>query len=358
MKNRIIIFHLLNGYTGSVKVLRDIIEILLENNFQIEVVTSNTDGFLNNIKDVSYTRIAYKWHKYRFITLFLYVFAQVSFFFIALKKARNYDIHYINTVVPFGASFGCFLMSKKVIYHIHEIYNSKSIISIIYLFFLRISSIKIIYVSNYLRNAYSSKISSIVIPNSLSDQYFEQVKKRILNHDNKQFDLLLVSSLKKYKGIYNFIELARLLPNRKFLMVLSCSENEIVEEFKNVIKPTNLFIYPLLKDLHKIYSVSKINLNLTDPDERIESFGMTILESMAYGIPNIVPPIGGPADLISNNETGFCVHPSNYTMLVDKIEYILNNSEIYEYMSDNTKKKALQFRRSSNVESLIRYITN
>ena len=48
-------------------------------------------------------------------------------------------------------------------------------------------------------------------------------------------------------------------------------------------------------------------LNLSNPFLCVETFGMTILEAMAYGVPSIAPNIGGPIELIEDGYNGFCV---------------------------------------------------
>ena len=55
---------------------------------------------------------------------------------------------------------------------------------------------------------------------------------------------------------------------------------------------------------------------------------MTILEAMAYGIPAIVPNVGGPLELIENGYNGYCIDVTKIdaikqaiTLALDKDNY-------------------------------------
>src|SRR5690606_21533697 len=106
-------------------------------------------------------------------------------------------------------------------------------------------------------------------------------------------DILMVCSLRVYKGVDIFMELARNLPKHSFTLVVSAESNEIERYFKGRDLPGNLLILPTQKDLHQFYSKANLVLNLTIPDQCIETFGLTVLEAISYGIPAIVPPVGG-----------------------------------------------------------------
>lgn len=43
----------------------------------------------------------------------------------------------------------------------------------------------------------------------------------------------------------------------------------------------------------------------------VETFGMTILEAMAYGIPAIVLNVGEPMEIVSDGYNGYCIDVSD-----------------------------------------------
>ena len=52
----------------------------------------------------------------------------------------------------------------------------------------------------------------------------------------------------------------------------------------------------------------------------VETFGMTILEAMPYGIPAIVPNVGGPLELVQHGYNGYCVDVRN----LEELRYYLS----------------------------------
>lgn len=356
---RVLVFHLLNGYTGSVKVIRDVVDILIQNGYEVGIVTSNTEGFLSEIKNVKVTKLHYKWHRFFFVTVILYISAQFRMFFIAFNKANQYDVFYINTILPFGASFAAWLRNKTVVYHIHEFYLQKNFLSRVYNYFLKLTATKVIFVSRYLQNQYFLRCTSVVIYNTLDKDFLNEVEltQNLYSYEKRQ-DILLISSLKEYKGIYNFIHLASLMPDYSFKMVLSVSQDQLDLKFSSIILPRNLQIFPVTPNLHSFYSSARVNINMSIPNKWVETFGMTVLESMSYGIPNIIPPVGGPCELVDDNVEGFHIHPENYYALVSKIKLLSTNNHIYSQMSMASYNKSKSFLRNKMADSITSFLSN
>jgi len=65
----------------------------------------------------------------------------------------------------------------------------------------------------------------------------------------------------------------------------------------------------------------------------VETFGLTIIEAMAYVIPVIVPPVGGIIELVEENKNGFLVDSRNARLLHEKLNILLNNQDVYERMA-------------------------
>jgi glycosyltransferase involved in cell wall biosynthesis len=87
--------------------------------------------------------------------------------------------------------------------------------------------------------------------------------------------------------------------------VVNATEKEIQEYFKGKEIPKQLIIYPTQTDTHPFYQEASVILNLSHPDLWVETFGLTILEGMRYGLPAIVAPVGGVTELVEDNKNGF-----------------------------------------------------
>lgn len=88
-------------------------------------------------------------------------------------------------------------------------------------------------------------------------------------------------------------------------------------------------------------------LNLSDTKLWVETFGLTVLEAMAYGLPTIVPPVGGVVELVEEGKNGFLIDSKNVKLISEKLNQMLQNETIYHQMS----KEALE-----KVNSLVKII--
>jgi L-malate glycosyltransferase len=358
MNKRIIFIHSLNNQTGSPNILSLIIREFVAKGYKIDLITNKTQGFLSNIENVKYRYTSYKWHKNKALTLLLLIRSQIEMFFIILLHYRKENaIFYINTIIPFGAAWACKLLKKKLIYHIHEDMFLSKPLYWFYRFTYNSCNQKSVFVSKYLQEITGIDKNSVVIYNSLSPEFIEKVKSQNLNERQNVNNILMIGSLRNFKGVYEFVAISKLLSHYNFTLVVSASESE-VEKFKNETKPhANLFLYPLQTNLHPFYNHSKILLNLTHPDKWIETFGLTILEAMAYGIPAIVPNVGGPTELIENEANGFTIDPLNTDVLTEKIKILMENENLYSRFSLAAIEKSKKFDFSIMIEKLEKFIS-
>jgi glycosyltransferase involved in cell wall biosynthesis len=238
--------------------------------------------------------------------------------------------------LPFGAALAGWLLRKKIIYHIHEHYIRPNIMQIIAISVMRLTASKVIFVSKYLQKETLIKQPSTVLPNSLSTEFCTISNSFLHSTKNQKRPLrnvLMVSSLKTYKGVLIFLDLARNLPDYQFCLVAGTSPKEVTEFKKKHSLSKNLIIYSEQSNLHPFYQNADLILNLTIPEYCIETFGLTILEGMAYSLPAIVPPVGGPAELVKNDVNGYLINSNETEKLTSAIRNIFENKEIYHRFS-------------------------
>jgi glycosyltransferase involved in cell wall biosynthesis len=132
-------------------------------------------------------------------------------------------------------------------------------------------------------------------------------------------------------------------PEYEFRLVLNAHQSEIEQFLKNILIPANLHVFDTQTNLHPFYLWADIILNLSKPDGWVETFGLTIIEGMAYGLPAIVPTVGGITEVIEEGKTGFMIDSKNTTMLNKTLQSILNNPLYYKTLSENSKKRIESF---------------
>jgi len=68
---------------------------------------------------------------------------------------------------------------------------------------------------------------------------------------------------------------------------------------------------------------------------RVESVPQSILEAFFLKIPVIATDVGGVHELVTNNKTGLLIQPNNSAELADKINYLLDNTELCNTLVNN-----------------------
>lgn len=343
--------HLLDDYSGSPRVFSQSLMVLREEGNDIDVFTGGrSKGFISdefdNIKSFSYCRT-----KYKLLTLIYYILSQFILFFYLSINRKKYDLIYVNTLLPFGAAIAGKLFKIKVVYHLHEVSISPKILHSILCYFVRVSSYKVIYVSKDLEERLNLSVPYSIIYNCLSEKYEINGQKNLYTPINQfgKFNILMVCSLKSYKGVYEFITLADMLidnNNISFTLVLNAESTEL-DAFLNRPLPTNMSVYFKVKELGLIYADASVVLNLSRIDEWVETFGLTILEAIAFGIPVIVPPVGGPIEIIENGKQGYFISSTEIVEIKNKLEYLYSESSECEKLSLACKQRSLFFSNKS-----------
>lgn len=168
----------------------------------------------------------------------------------------------------------------------------------------------------------------------------------------------MICSLKAYKGIWEFVELAHKNQHLNFKLVLNASEEELTTYFETHQIPPNLALIPTQSNTHSLYHWADILLNLSRPDQWIETFGLTVLEAMAYGLPTIVPPVGGVTELVVSNYNGERIDSRNTEELSDKLNKLLTDKAKYTRYSKAAIQKASLFVELNFVQHSIAIIKN
>jgi glycosyltransferase involved in cell wall biosynthesis len=86
-------------------------------------------------------------------------------------------------------------------------------------------------------------------------------------------------------------------------------------------------------------------------DQFVETFGLTLIEAMAFGLPVIAPPIGGPTEIISHGVEGFFIDSRNIAALSQAVILLAEDNEKYFQMS-------LESRNRVKIYSLNQYFKN
>lgn len=233
-------------------------------------------------------------------------------------------------------------MGKRVISHVHENEVSPKILDSFLFWTVRKFSSELIVVSRFLASNPKLGDGSIsLIPNAVNPIISKMGKQ--VSWSSEQFTVLMLASLRPYKGIQDFVNLANRLSNIQFLLVLSDSEEE-VENWKSTLTLSpNLEIFPVQEDVIPFYQKSHLLLNLAHPDKWLETFGMTVLEGFSFGLPAIVPTLGGVAELVENDINGYKVDYTDAELLSETILKLAQNPVLWDKLSRGAINKSKEY---------------
>lgn len=327
-----VFYHLLNDYSGSPKALVGVIERILGEGHQVDLYTSD-GGALDTIVHPRLRRhlISYKFTGRTAVTAFRYLKAQTVSFFTALRYAFSMDTSiYVNTILPLGAILGARVARRPLTIHYHENPETKNRI---YRFLTRIGlpmAQKVVCVSKYQAALLPEGLSVEIEPNTLPAEFLASLQPDPVEAFSRK-NILMLSSLKIYKGVREFLSLARLLPRYKFTLVVSAGEDSIQKWLKaQGIKPApNVMIHPRQSDVAPFYNSASVVLNLSNPRLFVESCGLTALEARACKLPVIVPTKGAIAEFIEEGLNGYHIDCHDFNGLTRRIEELLTDRDLY-----------------------------
>lgn len=345
---KIVCTHLYNDFSGSPLVLATAIKGLIKEGYHITLMTSDTEGFLTELP-VDKVNIPYEYNPNKLICFLNLLINQWKMFCQILKLRQEDVVIYVNTLLPFGAALAGKLIGKKVVYHVHETSINPVLFKAFLKFIAALTANQAIYVSKYLMQTETIPLTKgKVIYNGLSEEFNKTAKQYVQENHSKThpFTVLMLCSLKKYKGVDEFVALAKRLPDFRFELVLNASPTDINDYFKVKELPKNLILFPRQSNVHWFYKRAHLVLNLSNPKQWVETFGMTLLEAMTYGIPVIAPAVGGPTEVVQDGKNGYCVNSQQLPTIIHKIKTLASKSDLYQNFSTNALSFATLFQKN------------
>ena len=359
----IVCFHLFNDYSGSPKVLAMVLDGLLTKGYTIDLVTSR-HGVLNELRGkqgIRFYTYGYRFSQNPFVTMFLYVYAQVYTFLLSFRYLFRKDVvFYVNTILPVAPALAGKLTGKKVVYHYHENAFVKSRFYRLLAWAMERMADKIICVSAYQASFLKRKEGVVVIPNALPKEFVA----RLHPNPKEAFmrkNVLMLSSLKEYKGTREFIELAQQLPQFRFTLVINDTWENVDKYLSEILPPppilNNLTVCSRQTDVIPFYNVASVVINLTNPRQAIETFGLTALEAMSCGLPVIVPTVGGITELVEDGENGYKIDVQMLDVVGMRIMQMLSDKDLYLHLSASASASSRRYDERWMISSIEKAIS-
>ncbi len=200
----------------------------------------------------------------------------------------------------------------------------------------------IVAVSKYTKKRLLEKVSLtniVVIPNGVDESFFS------IQCTNTGAPIVLgVGALKHRKGFHTVLqaikEVKKFIPDIKYYMVGSNKDVKYCASLKTIVDELDLGDTVVEcgsvdeAGLRKLYGESRVFVLTPISDEYdFEGFGLVYLEANASGLPVIGTSNSGAEDAISDGVSGFLVPPENVSVLAEKILLVLQDSSVYNKLS-------------------------
>ncbi|SFD90716.1 Glycosyltransferase involved in cell wall bisynthesis [Chitinophaga sp. CF118] len=343
---KIIAIHLQNDRSGSTMVFRQSLEALSDKSVQVHLITNRTkdaQGFLTGIPGVHYHYINYTERGNKWRRLFSFLLAQLLIFTKIMRLYEPEDKVYINTLQPFGAAVAGRLKQAPIIYHIHEtaVHHAR-----MRAFMTKIAqryATHVVFASRFVQSQYTFKMSEKHVVHSCLPESFLHDASINANRGLRK-TALMVADLESESGVPKLLELAAIMPQMKFELVLNATNTDIDSYISPLFVPENVTIFNTQLDMHPFYQRAAVVLNLSQSHIEQETFDISILEAMSYGRPVIVPLAGGTNELVAHGWNGYRISGQYIEQVRKHVEQLLSNKSLYADMSCAAQLVASQFK--------------
>jgi len=158
-----------------------------------------------------------------------------------------------------------------------------------------------------------------------------------------KFRILFLSTLTEFKGVFTFLNAIDILErknnNYQYILCGSFSNKNKEEkmEIQNFVKEHKDKV--ILKGRVEGYAKAEvfINADLYVFPTKNDSFGITNLEAMQYGLPIITTKQGAISEYFSEPDNGFFIKEDDAKSLAEKIEIIANDDLLRNKISNYNK---------------------
>lgn len=238
----------------------------------------------------------------------------------------------------------------KYIHTVHQIYfhdefadkewNIKALQNKLMFDYCRNPKVSTVTVSEFARKIlFDQGISAEVIPNGVDFEEIENGNSNCfrLNYKIKEDFYLFIGHLGFIKRPDMFIELAKKMPDKKFVMIgPDISKENILLKYK-ISTPNNLMVIGKVPRKTVIDAINACRVFIL-PSIR-ESFSIALLESFACKKPAVASNSGGPQELQKSGLPGILFEPNNTEDLFEKACYAWEHAELGEQGYQIVKEK-------------------
>jgi glycosyltransferase involved in cell wall biosynthesis len=247
--------------------------------------------------------------------------------YFRLIRQEDYEFVITNTIVPFAPLLAAKSAGVTTITFLREDLWNNEILRFTHsntfslTKSLLLNSDFIICNSNYTLTQLPESSNTFHLPN-LPNQIEGLLELERSKNLNGTLKVSMVGEISSNKGFYELLTLAKSLEefDISFQLIGSPRFDFDLSLLENL--PQNIKYLGYLSDPRELYASTDVLISLS----KNESFGRTILESMAAMVPVVSWDQGGRSELIMNGVTGFKHKIGNITSFADSLKFLAANT--------------------------------
>lgn len=191
-----------------------------------------------------------------------------------------------------------------------------------------------------LRKGFIGSKKLLYIQNGIQDPSKESLNQPFLNTNNPY--CLMLATYEPRKGhtflLNAFKEVSYDFPELELRIHGDGSEKQkatVNNEINRLKLGHRVFLGDHVQDIASLYMNASI---LLVPSQEYESFGLTIIEAMAFGVPIVATDVGGMPEVLSDSNAGYICSKDDPSEFAEAIKKIIKDKNLSEQMSLNGRK--------------------
>jgi glycosyltransferase involved in cell wall biosynthesis len=268
----------------------------------------------------------------------------------------------MSSVVP-GGAIAALLAGVRHVWHVRELYPADTLRPTlgmtVTLKLINLLSSALVVPSNKVAALFPDLGKVQVVPEGIDARYFDVPKLpraeacRALSLPSGARVLAVVGTVAPAKDQIGALRvLSRLVARGMDVSLVVCGgfpfpdyERQLKDEAKALSMTDRVRFTGFLHDVIPVYDAADVLLVTSN----YESFGLTIVEAMARGVPVVATRCGGPEEIISDGETGFLVDLGDTQAMVDRVAVLLENGVAAASMVERARAFAKRFHPAENL---------
>lgn len=338
--------HLLNDLSGSPRIINEKIKCYRAQGIDCLVVTNDGRGFIE-LEGQPHHVVPYCKNRNILLWIFSLLRWHLSVFWFLIRAVGPADVVHASTMLTAPHLLAARLKGARTVAHLMETRVSPALHGWLVKWLIISFADRIVFLSHYVSEALGSRFSrkpNIVTYPCIDARIVEAARAHVgTRTDTAEFVVGQVCSLVWYKGYRQFISLARECPDIQFKLVLNGNAKLFFAEYPRASLPGNFDVEFDVRDIASVLSTMDMLISLTQRTGWIETFGLTIVEGMTFGLPVIAPDIGAPREYVRHEQNGFLVDETSLSEVAAIIRRVQGDRKHHRELSQAAVATARRF---------------